>query len=198
MTDRFLQKKRAALAKYRKARSEGAVDDALVGFLDDLNDHPDFYTTSSCSGRIVLLSDVGSKLHDDWLGKWHRTVTAKEILDALEPVEGVTWLIQESFILHLHCRTRMQAKQVIDLAIASGFKRTGLIAFDSDRWAVEVLSTERIAAPVQRDGVRLVDEPYIEFLVELANERFSRAMEKTNRFISSFNKTVNDAKEHDI
>ncbi|MFH1721395.1 MAG: hypothetical protein ABH950_02185 [Candidatus Altiarchaeota archaeon] len=176
------------MAKYLQAKNAGLVDEALINFLDYVNELDDFYTTSSCFGRITLLQDVGNKLNDRSIAKWHRKVSSNEVLETLKPVDGTLWFIFEPFILHIVSKTMDKAQSVIELAIASGFKRTGLINVKPERYIVEVLSTERIDAPIMKDGKMIVPEEYISYLIELANEKFLRGEEKIKRFIFGFRK----------
>jgi len=50
----WLEAKTAALRRLRRDLEEGRVDEDVVGLLEAINAHPDYFTTSSCSGRIQL------------------------------------------------------------------------------------------------------------------------------------------------
>ncbi|RLE40441.1 hypothetical protein DRJ16_07170, partial [Candidatus Woesearchaeota archaeon] len=61
------------------------ADADIVEILERINSLENFFTTSSCSGRIVLLKvpHAGSKRDAEFVAKWHRSVSVSEVLDAL-------------------------------------------------------------------------------------------------------------------
>ena len=40
---------------------KGSVDSRIIGLVDFINGSNDFFTTSSCSGRLAVISEVWSK-----------------------------------------------------------------------------------------------------------------------------------------
>ncbi len=55
--------KSAATSKVDLSR-KGSVDEAIRGLLAELNAHPDLFSLSSCSGRIVLLTEAKTNKGD--------------------------------------------------------------------------------------------------------------------------------------
>jgi tRNA wybutosine-synthesizing protein 3 len=74
-----------AMKQLVEAREEGKADEDIAGLVDAINAKEDFYTTSSCAGRIAILQTplVHDKLTSEWLGKWHGEVTQQESKEAL-------------------------------------------------------------------------------------------------------------------
>jgi len=74
----FLGNKKNALQKLKIARSENKVDIDILPVIDILNSSNEYYTTSSCFGRIVLLElpVIGDKKNAKFIGKWHRTINS--------------------------------------------------------------------------------------------------------------------------
>jgi len=72
----FLENKKNALQKLDKAKIENKVDIGILPILDIINSLNEYYTTSSCFGRIVLLElpVIGDKKNAKFIGKWHRTI----------------------------------------------------------------------------------------------------------------------------
>jgi len=60
--DRFSKQKRHAVNKLNVSVSLGDADDGIIRLLERINSLEDYYTTSSCSGRIQLFHDLGSKI----------------------------------------------------------------------------------------------------------------------------------------
>jgi tRNA wybutosine-synthesizing protein 3 len=179
--------RRHALNKFRASVAVGDVDESILPLLEKINSFGDYYTTSSCAGRISVFQDVGSKPLDVSLGKWHRKVTAAEVVACLRPCEGVVWFLAEPPILHVACASLGAAGKMMDAARSSGFKRTGLQGVKEKRFMLEILSTERIDAPLMKDGKMLVPEKYVRFLVNLANKKHADGRKKLRRFEAKLN-----------
>ena len=81
--DIFIKEKLDFLTKKDKSRA-GNIDKGIRKVVERINSYMDYYTTSSCSGRIVLLQRLSDKKHESgWLLKRHSKVTLKEIIDSL-------------------------------------------------------------------------------------------------------------------
>ena len=179
---RFVLQKKDALNKFRASVSVGDVDGGILPLLEKINSLSECYTTSSCGGRIAVFQDVGLKPEGAFLGKWHRRVKAREVLDCLRPSSGVVWFRYEPPILHVACESITAAEKMFKAAFSSGFKRTGLKSFKEGRYLLEVLSTERVDAPIMAHGKKLVSDEYIKFLVKLANKKIGESEKKIRRF----------------
>ena len=182
------QKKRAL----EKLRIRGA-DEEIAGIIEKINSSEDFFTTSSCSGRIVLISipEIGAKRAAKFIGKWHRPpVSREEVQEAikLKGREGITeereiWLLSQSPILHVACRDLEKAKALLRIAIESGFKYSGIKAISKDgKVVVEIVSTERMDVPLGKDGVMFCSEGYMDFILSKANFMLERGKGKLKRF----------------
>jgi len=122
------------------------ADEEVVEILEALNRLDDFYTTSSCSGRVALICipEIGAKREAEFIGKWHRAVTKEEVAEAIKaPKKGDLWLISQSPILHVSCRGLEKARALLRVAIESGFKYSGIkaISKDNGKIMVEIMST---------------------------------------------------------
>jgi tRNA wybutosine-synthesizing protein 3 len=181
---RFEHQKKFALKRLSKALEKNEVDMQVISLINYINSLEDFYTTSTCSGRISILQDVGSKKDNFHLGKWHREVKFSEVKKAIEnlPKEGVTWFKQESSILHIVSRTLERGKFLLTLGLSSGFKHSGIQGFKDGRFLIEICSSERIDAPIAENGVFLVNEHYLKYITKLANEKFLKSQEKLKNF----------------
>ena len=54
--DFFEKEKQDFLSKKDKSK-KGSIDDGIIGLINLINSKSDYYTTSSCAGRIVLLDN---------------------------------------------------------------------------------------------------------------------------------------------
>ena len=176
-----------------RLRIQGA-DEEIVPIISEINSSEDFFTTSSCSGRIVLicLPEIGAKREAKFVGKWHRPVTKEEVLEAIKlksstgvPEKGEVWLLSQSPILHVACRDLEKAKALLRIAIESGFKYSGIKAISKDgKVVVEIVSTERMDVPLGKDGVMFCSEGYMDFILSKANFMLERGKGKLKRFYS--------------
>lgn len=79
----FEQSKRNALGKLDKS-PKGSLDVPIASLVYALNRHPDFVTTSCCSGRVVLFASApGSGRGGRWLLVRHGTVEVSDVQAAL-------------------------------------------------------------------------------------------------------------------
>ena len=179
------QKKRAL----ERLRIRGA-DEEVEEILERINSRDGFFTTSSCSGRIILicLPEIGAKQEARFIGKWHRQVRKEEVLEAMSgatpPIKGEVWLIAQSPIVHMACRNLEKATAVLRIAIESGFKYSGIkaIAKDNEKVMVEMMSTERMDVPLCKDDEMFCSEPYLDFILVKANFMLERGKDKLKRF----------------
>jgi tRNA wybutosine-synthesizing protein 3 len=183
---RFEEEKKRALERLQQR----GADEEVVTLLDRINRFNEFFTTSSCSGRIVLiwLPEVGAKRDARFIGKWHRPVGTADVVVAMGDVRssksGDVWLLAQSPILHVACRSLEKATMLLRIAIESGFKYSGIKAIrkDTGKVMVEVMSTERMDVPLASNGKLFYDEVYLDFVVSKANFMLSRGKEKLQRF----------------
>ena len=148
------------LRKLEKALSEGLVDEEVIVLLHAINSIDDAVTTSSCSGRFQLIQvpDTGDKLGSNILGKWHRKVSAEEVLEALGKWDGTgqVHLLVQPLLVHIRCRDIATAAKLRTIAQENGLKFSTIRSVKLDRrggtqeWGimVEFLGTERMEVPI--------------------------------------------------
>jgi tRNA wybutosine-synthesizing protein 3 len=180
----FLLHKKNALEKLKKAKTNSLVDEGIIPILDLINDLDAYYTSSSCFGRIVLLEipNIGDKKNAVFLGKWHRKISSEEILKSLSKAKkGLLWILAQSPIIHLAAKTADAADKILKISISCGFKNSGLKSFDK-HFIVEIVSTERLDAPIGKDGALFCNNNHLELLVEIANNIIDKSSFKLKKF----------------
>lgn len=179
----------------KAARSNGKADNDELGVLDLINHYESLYTTSSCLGRTCVLETKKEhdKLGSRWLDKWHREITSEEIIEALRKNEkGVAYLQTECPILHVVSKDLEGAKSLLNIALESGFKRSGIHGLNEDRILIEVCSTETLEAPLAMDGARLTNDGYVERVTEFANLRWLQGQKKLKRLKKALEEKYTD------
>ncbi|MBI2147573.1 hypothetical protein HYU19_03780 [Candidatus Woesearchaeota archaeon] len=185
----FDNNKKMALSKQDKSK-KGSLDAPIAGLVQAINASPDLYTTSSCSGRIVLLTQPMSAKKDQsgWIFASHEPVMPADVLKAIRLFRGndAVWFRMEGFILHACCRTIGDAARLVLLARDAGIKRSGIISATDRKISVEIIDTERIDCPIAADGRLAVSESYVQWLVEVANQKLERTREKIKKVKEAF------------
>jgi len=173
----FDKYKKDFLRKIDKSK-KGSVDREIKQFIGFINSSENYYTTSSCSGRIVLLQKKSEKKQDTkWVFKSHKPVKFEQIKLKLN---HSLWFRQEPAIFHICCRRLSDAQKLINIARSVGFKRSGIQSLK--KIMVEVASSDYIDTIIARNNKLLVDEDYIKVLVSEANKKLRRNKEKVNEF----------------
>ena len=103
---------------FEDAAINGKMDPQLVSLCRFIASTKQFFTSSSCSGRIVLLkvNAEESKQESAFHRKWHSTVSADEVWNALEEkTKEELWLKQEPLILHIGAESIEGAKKILEI-----------------------------------------------------------------------------------
>ncbi|XP_037682834.1 tRNA wybutosine-synthesizing protein 3 homolog isoform X2 [Choloepus didactylus] len=142
---------------------KGSVDEDVVELVQFLNARDQFFTTSSCAGRILLLdgSINGFEVQKQnccWLLVTHKSCVKDDVILALKKATSDTILKFEPFVLHVQCR-QLQDAQIL-----------------------AVRSTHGLEVPLSHKGKLMVTEEYIDFLVNIANQKMEENKRRIERF----------------
>jgi tRNA wybutosine-synthesizing protein 3 len=179
----YLDAKKKALSKLKAATSNKKVDEKILPILELLNRMEGVYTSSSCAGRIVLLQipRLGDKRNAVFLDSWHRTIVSEEITSAAaKATQGTLWLLAQAPILHIGVHTTDLATTLIKIGVLSGFKNSSMKS-SGKKTIIELSSTERLDAPIGRNGCLYCEGEYLHLLTEIANEVMERSQQKLIR-----------------
>lgn len=180
----FIDAKENALKSLNDACIQHKVDGGILEILELINSINGVYTSSSCAGRIVLLEIpcIGDKRAATFLGIWHRTIDSNELrVAATKAKEGLLWLLAQAPIIHIGVETLELADKMVKTAVSSGFKNSAIKSLGK-KIIIEVCSTERLDAPIGRDGVLFCQDTYLLLLVEISNEIIERSQKKLTSF----------------
>ncbi len=178
----FSRRKEDCLSKGDKS-SIGEWDKPIFGLCGKINKNPNYYTLSSCSGRIVLVKNLDKKQPDMFVFRSHAKVKFEELLDALKSASAKKETLifkQEPPILHVCCADLESAEKMLNFARESGWKNSGIMS-TRGRIVLELRSTEYLALPIMEKGKILVDEEFLKILVRESNKRLEKGWEKLGK-----------------
>ncbi len=177
-----MKRRKKAIERWKKAKDKAEADDKIIDLVDFFNSKEDYYTTSSCSGRIVVCHTRNDdKKFFNFLGKWHREVSIDEVADSINPVdEGILWFKMEPFILHICANNIEKAIKVVREAKKLGLKSSGIFQIKK-RVMFQLIGEEWLSTPLGRYGTVLADEEMLELMVREANDKISKNFERMER-----------------
>uniref|UniRef100_A0A8C3A9E5 tRNA wybutosine-synthesizing protein 3 homolog n=1 Tax=Cyclopterus lumpus TaxID=8103 RepID=A0A8C3A9E5_CYCLU len=178
MEKTFRQWKKQCLNKLDPSK-KGSVDEDIVHVVSLLNSCEEYFTTSSCSGRVMLIDGVRGDVHKQncvWLFVSHRKCQSEDLVRCAGlPSRGDAVFKFEPFVLHVQCRRLEDAQLMHSVAIDSGFRNSGLTA---------VRSTHGLEVPLSHEGKLLVEQEYIHFLTRIANQKAEENQRRIHRSVS--------------
>ncbi len=188
----FEKEKKDCLGKIDKSK-KGSIDKKIKKLVDLINLLKDYYTTSSCSGRILLIirPKSGKKCDVDFLLESHDKVSFEKIKACLKNIpEQDLWFRQESMILHVACRTIENAQKILDLSNSAGFKHSGIIT-TRKKIVLEIIGSEQFDTIIAKHSKVFVSDEHLRLLVDEANKK----LEINSRKIKRFYNLVKDIKD---
>ncbi len=173
----------------KEAIETNKVDEILIPFLLEVTKIPDVFTSSSCAGRVMLLStdEYENKKVSSFHKKYHRKVSFEEIKkDIGDFNESELWFKMEPFIFHFGCKNYEKAKELLSFSKEFGLKKAGIITANDGKYILEVTSTQYMALPIKQDNKQLVTDDYLRFIVDRANKKIEINFERLEKFSKSF------------
>ena len=175
----FTNQKKTYLAKLDKSK-KGGIDEKVISLLETINALPDYYTTSSCSGRVYLWKGTGKKSETQWLKVSHDLI--EEDFFELIDDKGLVWLRLEAVILHIACKDLKAAHTLLEKA--RKFYKKSCILSASSKIIVEVRGSEFIEMPLYKDGALLFSGEF-SWLQDLLNSKLEKMWNDTEKFRKS-------------
>jgi tRNA wybutosine-synthesizing protein 3 len=178
----FDNHKKLALSKPDNS-AIGSIDKAIKPLCDLINASDNYFTTSSCSGRIVVMSEPEDhrKNEAQWLFVTHEQTDFNTVQSRITPLpRDEIWLRAEGIILHVACRTHRDAFTLVSAAREAGLKRSGVIS-SRNKTIVEIIDTETLELPIAVEGTLLVSEEYLTRVLEIASKKLERTRKKMKR-----------------
>jgi len=208
MIDPFLRRKKQQFMKEDPSYI-GGIDKDIKKLVDKINSSDDYYTTSSCSGRIMLIKEKEQKEPGLFVWVKHDKVDFEEIKSEIEKAsknknsekvnsfsdspkpqslqgfrDDLIYFKQEACLVVVACRTLENAQALLDKAQFAGWKNSGIIA-TKKRIILQLISTERMDIPVINKGKILIDDEALKIVIAEANSKLGRTREKISKFFNN-------------
>lgn len=181
----FQKRKKDILSKSDKS-SIGKWDKKIEGLCDKINSLENYYTTSSCSGRIILMIDAEKKGKDLFVFVSHDKISFEELKNelnlALKRNESIKFKF-EPCILHVSCKTLEDAEKFLEKGKLAGWKKSGIIGMKNGI-TLELNSTEKLEFPIIQDKKILVDDNFLKIVVDEANKKLEKSWMKIEKLES--------------
>jgi tRNA wybutosine-synthesizing protein 3 len=191
MSKHFDQWKQDALSNDKEDLSrKHSIDDYIINLINRINNHNDYYTSSSCSGRTIVFTSTptvtsSTKSDCQWLYVTHEQADLNAILNCLEQRSKDIDMISmkfEAFILHIICRTLECAKVLLNIALECGYRNSGLVISNQGKITLAIRSTHALEVPLVIGGRLYVNQDYITQIVSIANEKMTANKAKIDKF----------------
>jgi tRNA wybutosine-synthesizing protein 3 len=169
----------------------GGIDARIKKLCDKINSLENYYTTSSCSGRIVVMVEKKQKDRELFLFMSHDEISfselKKELAKILKNKKNKKEIIKfklDPCILHVACETLEDADILLKKAQLSGWKRNGVISLGR-KIVVELNSTEKLEFPILKNGKILVDDDFLKLIIQESNKKLKLGWEKIEKLEKS-------------
>ena len=180
----FNNSKKFALIKKDKSNKQ-SWDRKIIKLCNKINSKDDYFTTSSCSGRIVFLKDEKKKKPGLFLFRTHKKITFSQLKKELQKAsfkvkKGIIIFKQEPCLLSVSSRNKESQWQLFNKARNNGWKKSGILSIDR-KFLVELISTENISFPIINDGNILVNDNFLKIIIKKANYNLNSCWKKIDR-----------------
>ena len=170
MINSFQQRKQDVLFKIDKS-SIGKWDEKIISLCKKINSKENYYTTSSCSGRIILMIDQEKKGENLFFFVFHDKINLRELREqlnlALKKNKTIKFKLEPA-IIHIACKTFKDAEKLFEIGKNAGWKRLGIIG-TRNGFTFELNSTEKLEFPIIKNKKILVDDDFLKIIVDEAN-----------------------------
>jgi tRNA wybutosine-synthesizing protein 3 len=171
----FNNQKQTFLAKLDKSK-KGSIDKHALDIINAINSLDNYYTTSSCSGRVYLYTKNQVKNQTQWLKVSHELIN-DDFFQIVEPC----WLRYEGFIIHIACKTIEDANALL-IKAQTLYKKSSIISLKKN--IVEIRDSEIIDMPYYDNKLIYIGS----ILTNLINDKLTNNWNKIEKLKLILNK----------
>lgn len=183
MIDTFLQRKKSILSKLDKS-SIGKWDKKIISLCNKINKSENYYTTSSCAGRVVLMIDQEKKESNLFLAVSHDLISFNWLKDNLNKIKNKSVKFKcEPVILHVVCKDLQNASKLLEKAKKSGLKHSGINALGKNI-ILELNGSDKLEFPIIKNKI-LVNDFFLKLIVKQSNEKLKKSWKNIEKLRKS-------------
>ena len=178
---------------WQKAKKEKKADKKIIPLVEFLFSKKDYFTTSTCSGRIVLLQldSKESKQPKAFFAKWHEIPKFKEVWEkANEKCKQNLWFKQEPFVLVIGTNSLENAKKLMSICRNNGVKKAGIMACEEGKFLVEIMGSHYLSFLAKENSWLLVDEKFFKKQFETACKKLKISWKQLERLEKDLEKKL--------
>lgn len=187
------------ICHYKDKSPKGSIDAPIQDLIHLINSISDYMTTSSCSGRISIRSNASHKFqesHEETSFWWvtHHPIEdiPKTVITLVNELNYHTPSLPSSVsfkfepaIFHIECRNDLSAQCLLQIALESGFRNSGL-CLGRRHIILAIRSTPSLEAPLIHSGQWIVDgQHYLQILCSIANQKFQENTQRLERLTNA-------------
>ncbi|MCF7860657.1 hypothetical protein K9M79_00300 [Candidatus Woesearchaeota archaeon] len=192
--NRFSNIKSDFLTKKDKSK-KGMIDEQIKETVELINTMPDFFTTSSCSGRVILFVPGMKKTEFKTLFSSHESlsITAKNII--IKSIHPDISLRFEPLIIHIRCRTiEHTASLMRSCQKDGGLKKTSIISHGR-KIILEIRSTDYLEMPIKTSGDLVIDPRKYSAIKKCVQNKFNKNKKRIKRLNSALISAIESASQ---
>jgi len=178
----FDQRKKDVLKKNDKSFKK-SWDKQILKLCQKINSLKTYYTTSSCSGRVVIMINQDKKDRDLFINVYHDLISferlKKDLNNIIKTNKKLIKFKLDPCALHVACRTLEDAKELCEKAKLAGWKNAGLISFRNK--IVELKSTEKLEFSIIDGNKILVNDEFVKRVVAESNWKMKRSWSRITK-----------------
>jgi len=192
--ENFDKRKKDVLLKEDKS-AIGRWDKKIVSLCNKINSLSNYYTTSSCSGRILLIIDQDKKAENLFVFVSHEKVNLKNLEDKIKKGVLLKKDIKfklESFILHINSRSLEDAKKFLEIGKKAGFKKVGIIGLKNG-FTLEIQGSEKLEFPIIKNKKVIVGDDFLKIVIKEANKKLEtnwKKIKQLEKLVFLINKNI--------
>ncbi len=192
---RWNERKKLFIKRIYEDLDIGYLDRRILGLLKVINARKKSYTTSSCSGRVVVLDShyPWERDEDNVVFKSHDLIDSSVLKKALEikPLRRF-WIQATGPILHIMTLDEAEALELIRIARMAGFKHSGVMGCSDKGWLVELVSGVQVTIPFKDNESIYIETENLDELVRLLNGMLEEGWNRITRLERLLRKEVDN------
>ncbi|MEK6820812.1 MAG: hypothetical protein AABY11_00235 [archaeon] len=196
---RFESEKQKHAQLLETAIQQEKIDPLMIPFSRFVRETRDYFTTSTCSGRITLmdLNEDESKKEGAFYRKWHACAKASDVWNAIQEKKytGNLWFKQDAFVYVIGTHNHENVKRIFDACQKAGIKRHGIHYEGKGKILIEIFGSQAMCVPITNGKDVLVNEAYVKEIVKIGNVKWKRNETKRKELEKELQKAMKETNQ---